>query len=203
MTVFAFSFAAIAAGINSRYSQLPSDIEIVEGATVPLLSSTIHTAFPTWIYLQSDGRYFPHGTAIASANVTIEGQTVSNGSIIDWRQSVARRQHSFNVIDSQYVSTGDHTIVLEAATIGAATFFGAGSNLFVLTDAATSVTNPTLSSHSQVFNLDTDHTPEGTTLSPAGRATLISSPAGNAANTPVVAMDSGRNEVSSGLLRRE
>lgn len=70
-----------------------------------------------------DSRYFPHDAAIAGAYVTIDDQTVSNASVINWRQLVARRQHSFNLIGTQYVSTGNHTIVFGAATIGAATFF--------------------------------------------------------------------------------
>jgi hypothetical protein len=195
ITILPFRLAAIAGGTNSRYSQLTSDVKVTEGSVVPLLSATIHVVSPTWIYVQSDGRYFPNGAALASADIRIDGQKASNDGVIDWRQSVARRQHSFNVIGAQYVLTGDHTIVLEASTVGAPTFFGAGTNLCVLTNAAASLTNSALSSDSQVFDLDTDHTPEGTALPPAGRFTLISSSAGNAANTPVVAVASGRNYV--------
>jgi hypothetical protein len=71
-----FSSPLCGAGANSQYSPLPRDVRVNPGAAVLLLTSTIQIPATTWIYAQTDGRYYPKGVALASADIKIDGQVV-------------------------------------------------------------------------------------------------------------------------------
>jgi hypothetical protein len=187
------SSQAFAGGSGSRYLQLAADQKIGVG-TVPLLSTTIQLPTASWVYVQSDGRYFPGGSALANGYITIDGGVVSNDSLIDWRQSNAAQQHSFNVIGAKYLSAGTHTVTLNAAAVGAPAYFGSGTNLSVLVTGATAVTNSGVPADTAQLNFDTVGTAEGTPLQANDRQVLIASNAGNLQG-PVVAMASGRSYV--------
>ncbi|MBB3811803.1 hypothetical protein FHY13_000109 [Xanthomonas arboricola] len=190
LSLLAASVAATAGGPGSRYLQLPGDVRVSPGTTA-LLSSTIQLPAAGWVYVQSDGRYFPNGKSAANAYITIDGATVSNDSYIDWRQSNAAQQHSFNVVGAQYLQAGNHTVTLHGSAVGAPVFFGAASNLSVLATGATSVTNSSLPADTAQLNFNTSGTSEGTPLQADDRATLLSASAGNQQG-PIVAMGSAR-----------
>lgn len=182
-----------AAGPNSKYKQLGSDVRVNVGTSI-LLAETISLTAPGWVYVQSDGRYYPGGAALANAYITINGEKISNDSLIDWRGTSDPQQHSFNVIGAKHLPAGQHTVVLHGVAANAPAYFGAGSNLSVLTDAATQVAVSVLGSDTAQLNFDTTNTPEGSPIPTRGRTTILSVQAGNTAG-PLIAMVSGRNYV--------
>ena len=101
---------ASAATPGSRYLQLAADQRVQPG-TATLLSSTIDLSAPGWVYVQSDGRYFPGGSSAANAYITINGEVVSNDSYIDWRQSTSAQQHSFNAVSYTHLTLPTKRIV--------------------------------------------------------------------------------------------
>jgi hypothetical protein len=157
-----------------------------------LLSTTIQLPAPTWVYVQSDGRYGPRGSSSASAYITINGSVVSNDSLIDWRSSTAGQQHSFNVIGAQYLDAGTHTVTLHAVSIGSSSYFGAGTNLSILATSATSVTNSRVPVDTAPLNFNTVGSAEGTPLQADDRQNLLAVYARNTSG-PIVAMASGRS----------
>lgn len=187
--------AAYAADVQSKYLEMPSDIKIMGGGA--LLSTNISLSEPAWVYVQSDGRYYPgppDAKSLGNAFITVDGAKVTNDSVIDWRQSSAKQQHSFNVVGAAYLGAGNHTVNLNASTDGSSVYYGAGSNLSVLVDAASSVSLSTLAGDSPTLNFDTTNTPEGTALpEPRARSTLLT--AYSDAGGKAVAMASGRNYV--------
>ncbi|HEL4226690.1 TPA: hypothetical protein UM512_001713 [Stenotrophomonas maltophilia] len=181
---------ASAATPGSRYLQLAADQRVQPG-TATLLSSTIDLNAPGWVYVQSDGRYFPGGRSAANAYITINGEVVSNDSYIDWRQSTSAQQHSFNVIGAKYLPAGHHTVNLAGQAIGSAVNFGSASNLSVLITSAGSVTNSSLPSDTAQLDFNTVGSPEGMALQAKDRKLLMTAQAGNPGG-PIVAMASGR-----------
>lgn len=193
------TFSALALGLanaadsNSTYGQLSSDTQ-VSGGPAALLSSTISLTSASWVFVQSDGRYFPSGGALANAYIDVDGEVISNDSVIDWRGVPKPQQHSFNVVGAKYLQPGTYTFTLRGSTVGAAANFGAGTNLSVVTNAATTVTNTALSADTPQLSFDTSNTPEGTAIPAVGRSTLATASASNDSG-PVVAFASGRSFV--------
>lgn len=187
------SSSAFAGGPGSRYLQMSGDRKVNPGA-IQLLSTTIQLPVASWVYVQSDGRYYPGGKSLANAYITIDGGIVSNDSVIDWRQSNAMQQHSFNVIGAKYLSAGTHTVTLHGVAESAPAYFGGGTNLSVLVTGAASVTNSSLPADTGQLNFNTVGSAEGTPLQSDDRQILLSV---NAANQegPVVAVASGRSYV--------
>ena len=188
--LFGGSFGA---DTDSTYSALSADLS-VSGAAMPILATTIVLPAATWVYVQSDGRYYSGGGNVANAYIEVDGVVISNDSLIDWNGAAKPMQHSFNVIGAKFLPAGSHTFTLRGSVTGAAASFGAGTNLSVMTNAASAITNTALTSDTAQLSFNTSGTPEGTTLPAAGMATLISSSAGNSSG-PVVAMASGRSFV--------
>lgn len=184
------SSSVFAGGPGSRYLQLSADQRVSPG-TVPLLSATVQLPAATWVYVQSDGRYYPGGTSAANAYITINGNIVSNDSYLDWTQSNAGQQHSFNVIGAQYLPAGTHTVTLNGVAVRAPVFFGSGTNLSILATSATAVTNSRVSADTGQLNFNTAGSAEGSPLQADDRMNLLSVSAGNQQG-PIVAMASGR-----------
>jgi FG-GAP-like repeat len=173
----------------STYSRLSSDVQ-VNVTPVGLLNSTIFLPNATWVYVQSDGRYFPQSTAFATAHIEVNGTKISNDSSIDWRGSTRPNQHSFNVIGAAYLSAGTHTFTLKGATLGAPVIFGAGTNLSVLITKATSINNLSSIADTQELSFNTVGVPEGVAIPTTAFVPLLSTPIGNSTG-PIVALASG------------
>lgn len=186
---------AMPAGTTSKYLQLTADQQVAANTVVPLLTTTVQLPSAGWVYVQSDGRYFPNGAASANTYITINGQQVSNDSYIDWTQSNAKQQHSFNVIGARNLAAGSYTVTLYARAGQAPVYFGGSTNLSVMTSAASKVSNTGLAADSPVLNFDTVGTAEGSPLDANDRSTLVSSVVGNTSG-PIVALASGRAYVS-------
>lgn len=180
----------------STYSQLTSDVR-VSFTPVTLLSSMIYLPSARWIYVQSDGRFFPEGPAFASAHIEVNGTKISNDSAIDWRGSTRPKQHSFNVIGAAYLGVGAHTITLRGTTVGASVLFGGGTNLSVLATSATLVNNLSLASDSQLLSFNTVGVPEGMAIPNTAFASLLSAQIGNNSG-PVIALASGSGFPAAG-----
>ncbi|WP_410210294.1 hypothetical protein [Aquirhabdus sp.] len=183
---------AFAIGADSSYAQTAVDQKISSTSPISILSSTVTVTQPGYVYLQSDGRAFPNGNAIANLYITSNGTKVSNGSVIDWSISTNSQQHAFNTIGSVYISTaGTYTFNLVASSINGAPFYvGAGSNLAVVTRPATNVQTATLGSDSATLSFNTAGIKKGTPL-PNQSLVSIAIPQ-SVANTPVIALASGR-----------
>jgi hypothetical protein len=188
------SSGVFAGGPGSRYLQMSTDQRVSPG-TVNLLSTTVQLPAATWVYVQSDGRYYPGGTSAANAYITINGNVVSNDSYLDWTQSNAGAQHSFNAVGAQYLPAGTHTVTLHGVAVRAPVFFGAGTNLSILATSATAVTNSRVSADTAQLNFNTAGSAEGSPLQADDRVNLLSASAGNQQG-PIVAMASGRAYVS-------
>jgi len=152
---------AFAAGSGSRYVALATDTAVSGGSTT-LLSTTVTEASAGWLYVQSDGRYFPiSGGAAAYVYIVVDGTKVSNDSTIDWRGSTNPQQHAFNVIGAAQIAAGTHTVALVGTAIAGATAIGAGSNLSAMTLAATTVVNNALAADTGVLTFNNDGVADG------------------------------------------
>lgn len=183
-----------AAGANSAYVALSSD-KYITGGPVTVLSTVVSTSKTGWLYVQSDGRFYPSGATLLTSAIYIDGNKVSNDSLIDWRGTSNPQQHSYNVIGAQQVAAGTHTISLIAQATGGAAYFGSSSNLSAMLDAATSVTNVSLAADTVQLNFNTSGTSEGTPLN-AHSPKIISNISTTSA--PVVVFTSGRSYVNGG-----
>ncbi|WP_266160908.1 hypothetical protein, partial [Dyella silvatica] len=138
--VLAIPGLSAAADSKSTYAEVSTDISIGASDAIAL-TSTFSLTTPSWVYLQSDGRAFPNaGPAIADIWMTADGNTVSNGSVIDWSTSLSPQQHSFNTIGAVFLQAGTHTVALHARSLNSSGYtLGANSNLSVLVNPATAV----------------------------------------------------------------
>ena len=143
-----------AAGSNSTYSALSSDVYVTTATTI--LSSTINFTSTSKVYVQSDGRYFPGVNAYAAMQLYLDGNAIGSGSIIDWHTTTHDAQHSFNCIAAVTVSPGSHTFTLRATPISGTFTVGADSNLCVMTDITANMQSAGLASDSPVYNFTTN-----------------------------------------------
>jgi hypothetical protein len=190
-----FSLCVSAASLESKYLQLGSDVQV--SGTQALIQTSVTLAAPAWVYIQADGRYYPgppSSRALANAYILVNGSLVSNDSIIDWRQSDARGQHSFNAVSAVYLGAGTHSVGLYGASVNSSVYFGATSGLAIMVDAADHATNTPLAADTNVLSFNTAGVDEGMPLPDyTGRSTVLSTAAGNSG--PVVALLSGRSYV--------
>ncbi len=107
---------------QSTYVQLESDT-LVRRRTV-VLTVKIRLAEKDALFLQSDGNFSPETglsdeaeRSLASMHIEVDGEKVSNDSIIDWRRSSNRVQHAFNIIGIRDVEPGEHQISLIATPL--------------------------------------------------------------------------------------
>lgn len=185
-----------AASASSTYREVLVDTK-VSGSSKTVLTTPVTLATPGWVYLQSDGRIFPDGAGMASIAIWVNGQKVSNDSVQDWRGSTNPQQRSYNVVGVKYLPAGTHTVSLLASTAGAGVYFGSRSNLSVMTDAATTVTNAGLTTDTAQLNFNTVGVLEGSPLPAAARSQILSSTVASAGG-PIVAFASGRSYVYGG-----
>lgn len=184
---------AQAAGPESRHLVLQAD-RAIAGAMTEILSTTVRTLRPGWVYLQSDGSYSPTTAAFARVHITVDGRRVSNDSVIDWRGSTAPNRHPFNAIAAVRLPAGSARIALQAGSTDTVAIH-AGTSLSVMTDAATRATSTRLDRATATLGFDTRQTPEGRALPAHGRQPVLSARAGNTRG-PVVAMASGDSEIA-------
>lgn len=178
-----------AAGSNSVYLSLPADVQVnADFGDQTLLQTTINVPAGGYAYFQSDGRYGPASyQPQADAYITLDGVTVSNDSLTDYRLSTNGQQHSFNVIGAAYLAPGPHTVALRAH--GSKIFYvGAGTNLSVMTDAAAAVINNALGQDTGVYSFTTYGLQDG---GPLPHATVLQNFV-SSAGEPLVALASGR-----------
>ncbi len=171
---------------SSSYSSLSSDV-LVSSSTA-LITRTLSLSSPEWVYVQSDGRYFPHTGFAANISISINGQSVSNDAVIDWRASTNPQQHSFNVIGASLLPAGSHTVQLMAHPLSGSFYVGAGSHLSILVRPATTVRVSSLSSDAGPFDFTTANLSPG---SPAPSSPLLSHEM-TPSNQPLIALASGR-----------
>ncbi|HST44032.1 MAG TPA: hypothetical protein VLK29_02285, partial [Luteimonas sp.] len=184
---------AQAAGPESRHLVLDAD-RAVAGAMTEILSASVRMLRPGWVYLQSDGGYAPTTAALARVHITVDGQPVSNDSVIDWRGSTAPNRHPFNVIAAVHLPVGEARIALVAGSTDPVAIT-AGTSLSVMTHAASRATSTRLADATAPLAFDTRQTPEGRALPAHGRRTVLSVRAGNAGG-PLVAMASGDSAIA-------
>jgi hypothetical protein len=186
----ALPFTVDAADLSSSYVSLSGDQYVSGSAT--LLTTTVTVSSAGWAYLQSDGRYFPYGGGtLANAYIAVDGVQASNDSLIEWRDSTDVAQHSFNVTGASYLTAGTHTIALKASTTGGV-YYGASTNLSVLTQAASNVNNVALGADTNQLTFNNDGVNEGSPL--VSYATILQSTV-STTGAPVVAFASGRSYV--------
>jgi hypothetical protein len=130
----------MAGELTSGYTQLTAD-RIIGSADTVVLTKVISLGTGSWVYVQSDGRYFPSGGgAIATTRIFIDGVPVGNASVTDWSVSKSPQQHSYNNIGALLLGPGSHTIELHASSQNSNSFtIGAESNLIALVNPASSV----------------------------------------------------------------
>lgn len=190
------STAASGASLLSKHLKLANDQGVTTNTA--LIATSITLATPSKVYVQADGRYYPgppHGKALANAYILVNGILVSNESIIDWRQSSAKKQHSFNVIGIANLPAGTHTVGLYGAAIGSSAIFGKDSALSILVDPVGDVSQARVSSDSSIFNFNTAGVTNGAPLPVgSGQSTVLSLPVFQSG--PVIAMASGRSYAS-------
>ncbi|SMG01325.1 hypothetical protein [Burkholderia singularis] len=180
--------SVFSAGSESTYGQLSGDLSI-SGNNRVLLSSTITLPAAAYVYVQSDGRVYPSGAAIAALSIVADGQSISNDSIVDWSQTSNAQQHSYNIIGGKYLSAGTHVLQLIASTLnGAAFMVGAGSNLAVMTAPAENVNISQLGSDTSTLSFNTAGIVRGM---PLPHQALISQSL-NPGGQPVISLASGR-----------
>ncbi|MFC4528143.1 hypothetical protein ISN76_14065 [Dyella halodurans] len=190
LAMVAISQQVTAADAGSRYSQLASDTSVSNSGTT-ILQQTINLSTGTWVFVESDGRYYPNGgNPIGSVWIAVDGSQVSNLSVDDWSQSTNRKQHCFNAIGAVYLNPGSHTISLLAATLNpGVVVIGAESNLSTVINPATSVTNATMGADSAQLSYNTAGL---TLLSPLPHSTQVSTSINAQAGASLIALASSR-----------
>lgn len=170
---------------GSAYLAMPADV-IVNTPTT-LLSRTIYVPTAGWAYLQSDGRYYsttyPTGK-LAEAYIKLDGVKVSNTSTVDWSNTSHVSQRCFNAIATAYLTQGYHDVALAADGL---TFeVGAGSNLSVMTNAASQAYSSSLNTIGgpYSFSLPSAGLPDGSPLLPS--SVVLSQAVSTQVGQPVV-----------------
>lgn len=182
---------AYAADINSVYAFVPGDL-IIGSSDTSIITQTINLSTPEWVYVESDGRFFPwSGNASASVWITIDGLIESNTSINDWTASTNPMQHSYNAIGAVFLSAGQHVVVLHGKSTNTASFkIGAQSNLSILINPSKIVTTASLGANSNTLNFDTSGL-SSTSILPTIPQATVNIDGSN--GLPVVALSSARN----------
>ena len=150
---------------SSRYIQLNSDVLITSNSSTgqTVLQTSITLSSGKWVFVNSDGRFFPfQQNGVATMEVRVGGTRISNASILDFRVS-APVQHSFNCIGATFLSAGTHTVELvgynHPGISGGKFKVGSTSNLSVVVDPANTVTHSELAVDSSVVDVTTGSTP--------------------------------------------
>lgn len=189
-TLALVAHTAFAADANSAYVSLTSD-KYVNGGPVTVLTTTVRASRSGWLFVSSDGRFYPGGPGLVTAAIYVDGTKVSNDTILDWRQTTNGQQHSYNTVGALYVGAGTHTVSLIASSQDSVVWFGSTSNLSAMLDAATSVTNKSLGSDTALLNFDTAGVQEGNVLPSTAHKSIVSSAV--TASGPVIVYASGRS----------
>ena len=194
MTIFSITFilninSAFAVGTDSSYQQLIGDMKI--NSTSVVINSVVNISSPGYILVQSDGRAFPNGAAIASMYITVNGEKISNASVIDWSDSSDPQQHSFNSIGTIYISIpGQYTVCLIAQSLNSVPFtVGASSGLAVISRPATSIQQAYLGQDTGPLSFNVSGIKKGTALP---HTPLISIALPSTGGIPAIALASGR-----------
>jgi len=142
---------------RSIYLSLTADREVAQSG--PLLTTTVVLARPDWIFVETDGSYAPSGPAAAAdVYIAVDGMKVTNDSALDWRGSLAPREHSFNAVGALRLPRGAHAVTLVATPVAvSADSFAvrAGANLSVLVHPAARVIESSLQKVSTNFDFHT------------------------------------------------
>lgn len=165
-TILGFSMPAFAAGNDSTFSTLPSDVQIVGVTPTVLLTSTIYFNSYRNVLAVATGRYYPvTSNGIAIVSIWIDGiEAYSNRSKIDFR-TTNPVQHSFDAIAAPTLGPGSHTFQLvaynDSSTPSAQFRVGSSSGLSVMTDPAPTVVTSSLSADSSSVNVSTCNVNQG------------------------------------------
>ena len=173
----------------STHLKLASDLNIKSDKV--LLSAQVTLPTAATVLLVADGRYGPLGHNAANIYITVDGTKASSDSYIDWTQSTNMQQHCFNAIGVKSLAAGSHTINLVADYISGGGFYvGAGSNLSVMVNPATSVEQAILTSDTGAFDFTTANCGDGC---PVPHTPMLSRQINvSSTSDPVILLASGR-----------
>ena len=141
-------------GTKAVYLQAPTNIPVSSTTgNVTVLSHAITLASSQPVLLSSDGVLTP-GSSTTTANVwiAVDGTPVTTVATILWAD---HQTHGYNVIGAPTIAAGDHTVSLVAAYVDGPYSVLSTSNLSVLVQPATNVTEDTQASTSSNFNFNT------------------------------------------------
>ena len=177
----------------SAYVQLGRDAAIA--APTVVLSASISLDRSDNVLVASDGWYRPVGPADASVHIEIDGQRISDDSLIDWRGSTNLEPHSFDAIGAANLPAGAHTITLVADSPAGQYVIGRGANLSVMIHPADHVQVSELGADTRRFDFTTagvvTATDGSVTGAPAPHTAVLTQSIA-ALNAPIVALGSLR-----------
>lgn len=182
---------------SSRYLELGQDYLVTSNSFTGqvVLQTTLTLTTGTYIFLESDGRFFPYQqNGLATVEIRVNGQGVSNASILDFRVATPV-QHSFNCVGAVFLFPGTHTFQLVAynhPSVGGGQFMiGSSSNLSVVVGPATYVTALGMGADSGLINVNTAG------FQPGGPLNYVSVLSGThfVPVAPLVLLSSGRGYV--------
>ena len=189
MLMMSNSLGVSAADSNSVYLSLASDYTVT--TTTTILTTTFSTyAATTKLYVQSDGRYYSSSNICAGMQIKVDTSYVGNCSVVDWRGTTSKAQHSYDCIAGVTVGPGSHTFNLVAQVLsGSGSFIvGAASNLSIMNNVTVDMKYTSLATDSQSFNFTTYGIRPGT---PAPHTPVLSIGVNNSSG-PIIALGSGR-----------
>lgn len=108
------------------------------------------------VLVQSDGRYFPKSRCKGDMIIAMNGARISSSCLMEWSRSMTPAQHSYNTIGFEEITTdGIYNFTLTAEYIDGFYCVGAGSNLIVFVNPASSIKKASLQLDSSVFSFPT------------------------------------------------
>ena len=180
-------FRAEAASHNSSYFSLTKDTRITTHNQTLLTANVLGEQS---VFLCADGGFQPLRASLANAFITVDGQKVSNDTVVNWNGSAAPVAHSFRAVAALRLGAGLHSVALVAN--GSGDFVvGAGSNLSIMTNPAESIQSDVLKDDSAVIAINTPSLKNGVDALPfisIGDATIDVM-----AGEPIVLMGAGRS----------
>jgi hypothetical protein len=175
--------ASVPAAAQSSYAQLNVD-ETVSAKTELLVRDVVVSA-ESDLLVSSDGSYFPAGGTAARVYATVDGERVTNESVLDWAGSSNPQEHTFNAIGVKRVGPGMHTIALIGEPLAGPFAVRAASNLAAMVRPPGTITGLELTADRGPFDFVTGGLQAGTA---APRTSLLTSDVGDG---DVVALASG------------
>lgn len=160
ISILVFNFLSAGDPVSS-FTKTEKDIIISSGTGTSVISRTFKLTKTQNVLIVADGSFVPHSN-IGKGEIYIKvnnDSSLSNTSIIDWRDKATMSPHAFNCIAAVTLPKGTHTIKLMALVSKDSPAFnfkvGKNAGLSILVDAAKTMVTSVPKTPENVINVTT------------------------------------------------